>query len=482
MMAASPSAQLPVQGPVLIQAGLVLGPNGPAEQAAVAVDGDRFVAVGQIDELRAAYPDFALVERLDLALVPGFVDCHNHVSQTFAKAIACGEPAQIWRRIWAPLRSAMSPEDVYLATKWAAAELLRGGFTTVVVAGEQFGERSAAALSALDESGIRTTFALGFSDHADAAMQSSSSTRPSSTTQCLQVAEKALNSGPYSSRVKLSLSCGTVHSASPTLIRELARLCDSAGVLFQMHANEHTAEVEYCINTYGRRPLELLAEQGALGPHTLLAHTTLVTPSEVTLLAQSRTAVSYNPVASAWKGNGVAPALEFAAQSVRFGLGTDATRNDGFRLLDAAETAQRLTRGMTIDDFSTGAGGLWVHAATAGGADAAGLGNVTGAIMPGKHADFLLLAMNTPECQPSWDFTWELVRYYDRTNLVASYVDGRLALKDGQPIAYDAQDLVRVNIERARSVIGEAPITLVHGPSRLTASRGPGSGTDHHTV
>lgn len=44
------------------------------------------------------------------------------------------------------------------------------------------------------------------------------------------------------------------------------------------------------------------------------------------------------------------------------GLGTVATRHDGVRLLDAAETARRLTFSLAIDDF--GVGRTWVHAAT----------------------------------------------------------------------------------------------------------------------
>ena len=98
------------------------------------------------------------------------------------------------------------------------------------------------------------------------------------------------------------------------------------------------------------------------------------------MLRDSDAAVSYNPVASAWKGNAVADALTFAAHGIRFGIGTDATRGDGFRLMDAAETAQRLAFGARTGDSSAGGGWTWLDHATAAGADAAGLRGVTGAI------------------------------------------------------------------------------------------------------
>ena len=154
--------------------------------------------------------------------------------------------------------------------------------------------------------------------------------------------------------------------------------------MFQTHVNEHLAAVERSLERRGRRPLELLFDDGILGPQCLLAHVTLLTPTEITMLRDTDAAVSYNPVASAWKGNAVADALTFAAHGIRFGLGTDATRGDGFRLMDAAETAQRLAFGARIGDSSTGGGWTWLDHATAAGADAAGLTRVTGSIADGR--------------------------------------------------------------------------------------------------
>ncbi|MFG3756879.1 hypothetical protein, partial [Klebsiella pneumoniae] len=88
----------------------------------------------------------------------------------------------------------------------------------------------------------------------------------------------------------------------------------------------------------------------------LLAHATLITPAELAMLRSTDAAVAYNPVASAWKGNAVAPAVLMDAMGIRFGLGTDGTRSDAFRLLDAAEAAQRYAFGLSIGDSSCGGG------------------------------------------------------------------------------------------------------------------------------
>ncbi|MFB7507626.1 amidohydrolase family protein, partial [Streptomyces broussonetiae] len=197
----------------------------------------------------------------------------------------------------------------------------------------------------------------------------------------------------------------------------------------------------------------------------------LLTPAEVTLLADGGAAVSYNPVASAWKGNAVAPATTFAERGIRFGLGTDGTRGDGFRLADAAEFAQRLTHGLASGDSSCGAGWTWWERATAGGADAVGLGARTGRVAPGAAADFLLVDVGGPEMQPSWDLPWELVRRGNRDQLTAVFVAGRLRLWRGWPPDWDGPALVRRAAELAPRVVRRAGVTRAHPTSVAARQR-----------
>lgn len=227
--------------------------------------------------------------------------------------------------------------------------------------------------------------------------------------------------------------------ASPELIRATSEFCQDQHVTFQVHSSEHHPEVHACVLLYGQRPIEYIARGGGLSPRTLVHHGVLLTETEIELLRAAGSAVSYNPVASQWKNDGIAPALAFLARGVRFGLGTDSTRSDAFRLLEAAENCQRLASQRTMD-FSCGAGIAWVDAATRGGADAAGLGGVTGALAPGLRADFLVLDLSGPEVQPSWDFEWELVRLYNRSEIRAVIIDGRVVMVDGKPLGWDPEE------------------------------------------
>ena len=99
--------------------------------------------------------------------------------------------------------------------------------------------------------------------------------------------------------------------------------CADKGILLQIHSNEHFPEVHECILRYGMRPTELLHRHDVLSPHVLLHHTTLVSEVEIELIVETDTATTYNPLASVWKGNAVAPAS--GLRSVVCGLASDPT-------------------------------------------------------------------------------------------------------------------------------------------------------------
>ena len=475
-------------GPHLLVPDAVLLPEGPADGRAVVVADGPFTAVGPADELRRRHPRLDPVRLPGQLLMPGFVDAHHHLTQSFGSALAFGEPSEIFRRVWVPLEGSLDEESAYVAAKLAALEALRGGFTTVADAGTRADVDVDVVASATRDAGIRCVLGLVCNDSgggdpsgpdraqafpARAGLDHTGSA-PDSPGPCvagravLDRAEKHLARHEGDPLVHASLAVSIPEAATEETLRRTARLAAEAGAVVQIHVNEHLTAVERSLVRHGLRPLEHLHAIGALGPQLLAAHATLLTPRELTLLAGTGTAVSYNPVASAWKGNAVAPATAMAERGIRFGLGTDGTRGDGFRLTDAAEFAQRLAYGLATGDSSCGAGWTWLEHATRGGADALGLGARTGTIAPGLAADFLLVDVTTPELALSWDLPWELVRRGNRDQITAVFVEGRLRLWRGRPVGWDGHALVQRAAELAHEAVGRAAITRVH-PTSTTA-------------
>ena len=138
---------------------------------------------------------------------------------------------------------------------------------------------------------------------------------------------------------------------------------------------------------------------------------------------------------------------------------------------DAAEAAQRLAFGINVGDFSTGGGWPWLDHATASGAEAVGLGAITGTIAPGLQADFLLVDLDVPEFRPSWDLTWELVRLGNRDQILGVFVAGRLRLWRGWPLDWDGKALMREVSDITAAAVAAAPIHRVHPTSSDHRSR-----------
>jgi len=431
-------------------------PEGPARDIGVVVENGRFADVGPLADVTKRHPQMKPIDLPQHLLMPGFVDAHHHLTQSFGKALAFGEPSEIFRRIWVPLESSLDAESLYLSAKLAALEALRGGFTTVCDAGTRAAEGLDAVAAATRDAGVRCVLGKICNDDG------------SRHAEVLAEAEKFL--GHSNPLLHHSLAVSIPEVATDAMLHAASRLCAEAGAVFQVHVNEHLASVERSLVARGLRPLQHLGAAGVLGRRALLAHCTMLAPDELMLLRDSGSAVAINPVASQWKGNAVAPTGLLAAMQVRLGLGTDGTRSDGFRMMDAGEANQRIAFGLASGDSSCGGGRLWLDLATRGGADAAGLGAVTGSVEIGKAADFLLVDLDVPELTPSWDLSWELVRLAARDQIVSVHVGGRMRLWRGWPVDWDARALLAEVRRIARDSVARAPIQKVHPGSEFSSA------------
>ncbi|UQZ90221.1 S-adenosylhomocysteine deaminase [Deltaproteobacteria bacterium Smac51] len=452
------SPERPSSEAVLLAPAAVLTPEGIQHGYGVVVSDGKFLAVAALESLSA---EFGGIQRVDLPgrlLMPGFIDSHQHLAQAFGKALAFGEPSEIFKRIWVPLEGFLNQELVYLSGKLAAFEALRGGITTVADAGARSSGDLSVLAQAAEEAGLRCVLGIICNDFPE-------SPNPPDKNEILKRADDHLSRYDGNALITPSLAISIPEIASDWMLNQVYERCREAGRVFQTHVNEHLAAVERSLVDRRLRPLEHLARAKALGPHTLAAHVTLVTPAELNLLRDTDTAVAYNPVASQWKGNAVCPALQMEALGIRLGLGTDGTRSDGFRLVDAAESLQRIAFGLSVGDSSCGGGYKWLDMSSRGGAEVLGLSGVTGSIKPGLAADFLLVDLDVPELTPSWDLPWDLVRLGNRSQIEAVFVGGRLRLWQGWPVDWDGKALMERINKLAGEAVAQAPIKRVHGTS-----------------
>ena len=105
----SPARPATRAGQLLLAPEWMMLPDGPAQDLGVVVRRPlrRRRPAGRRCARASAPTPIALPQRL---LMPGFVDAHHHLTQCFGKALAFGEPSEIFRRIWVPLESSSMRE------------------------------------------------------------------------------------------------------------------------------------------------------------------------------------------------------------------------------------------------------------------------------------------------------------------------------------------------------------------------------------
>src|SRR3954447_23044075 len=111
---------------------LTCGPAREVRDGAVAVAGERIVAVGPFAELHGRYPAATVTGDGTGILTPGFVSCHGHFSETLVSGI--GETHTLWEwfvHVTGPIEPCVTREMALVGTMLRGAEMALSGITTV---------------------------------------------------------------------------------------------------------------------------------------------------------------------------------------------------------------------------------------------------------------------------------------------------------------------------------------------------------------
>ena len=97
---------------------------------ALLIDGDTILEIGPPG---LAAPDGAArIDATDRLVMPGLVNAHSHLFQTFVRGLADDKPLLQWLEtaIW-PVMQAVTEEEMYLASLLGLVENIRSGATCV---------------------------------------------------------------------------------------------------------------------------------------------------------------------------------------------------------------------------------------------------------------------------------------------------------------------------------------------------------------
>jgi 5-methylthioadenosine/S-adenosylhomocysteine deaminase len=408
---------------------LTLEPGAkPLVHGFVAIQGSVIQAIGQgchAADLPAARE---YVDAGGALLMPGLVNTHCHAPMVWFRGLADDLPLQEWltQKIF-PVEGGWLDEDkIYWGTLLAAAELIRGGTTTV--ADSYFYESE--VRRALAQAGLRAVAAQGVLDFPFPGVPD--------PRDNLANAARFLDSGAdFSELITSSVFCHTPYTCGPETLQGAKALTRKADVPFFTHLAETRREVEELKTQTGLGPAAYLDSLGILDELTVVVHAVWLAPEDMEILARRGVRVSHCPESNLKLASGVASVPEFLARGLTVGLGTDgAASNNNLDLWGEMSLAARLHKVWQGDPTVLPAPEI-VALATREGAKVLGLGDRVGTLAPGKQADLIVVDTNQAHLTPLYDPFSHLVYAARHADVRHVMVAGRWLLKDRQFLTLD---------------------------------------------
>jgi cytosine/adenosine deaminase-related metal-dependent hydrolase len=249
-------------------------------------------------------------------------------------------------------------------------------------------------------------------------------------------------------------------------MRESAKLARAYGVRLHTHLAETLEEEEFCLGTFGQRPVPYVESLGWTGDDVWHAHCVHMSQPEIELFGRTGTGVAHCPSSNMRLGSGIAPVLPWRQRGVRVGLGVDGSAsNDGSHILAEARQAMLLQRVAPDRYLSQAPGGRYGFAgnasansarqvlelATRGGASVLGRDDI-GALAPGMSADFIAFNLNQVSFAGALHDPVAAAVMCQPPNVDLSVINGRIVVEGGRLVTLDLQPILRRHNQIARAM------------------------------
>jgi 5-methylthioadenosine/S-adenosylhomocysteine deaminase len=361
----------------------------------VAVRGRRIAAVGAATAAQDLPPARQSLDLAGALVLPGLVNTHCHAPMVWFRGLADDLPLKTWLTDFIfPAETAwLDPDKAYWGTLAAAAEMIRGGITTV--ADGYFFE--AEVRRALAQAGLRAVAAQGVVDFPAPGV-------PDPRDNLKAAADFLAGGGEFAGQgIASALFCHSLYTCGPETLSRTKDLTRTRAVPWFIHLAETPEEVAEVRQKTGLSPAAYLERLGVLDEWTVAVHGVWLGPEDQEILARRGVKLSHCPESNLKLAAGVAPIPELLQQGVTVGLGTDgAGSNNNLDLWGEISLTARLHKVWRQDPTLLPAAAV-VALATREGAKVLGLGQTTGTLTPGKEADLIVLDLNLPHLTPLYD-------------------------------------------------------------------------------
>jgi len=340
----------------------------------VLIENDKIISIGKNDLTVEADE---VIDASNMVVLPGFVNTHHHFYQTLTRNIPRMQNASLfgWLNDHYELWRELTEEGVTVSTKTALAELMKSGTTTSSDHLYLFPQKTSAQLIdieivAAQEMGIRFhptrgSMSLGKSNGGlppDDVVQTEAEIQ--ADTKRLVVKYHDESDG---SMLRIALAPCSPFSVTPELMRSTADYAKVNNLLIHTHLAETLDEESFCIDTYGKRPVDYVDSLGWIDKNAWFAHTVHLNDDEIKLMGNAGCGVSHCPSSNLRLGSGIARIKEIIDTGISVSLAVDGSAsNDSSNMLSEIRNAMLLSRLREKQYWLSARDVLWM--ATRGGA------------------------------------------------------------------------------------------------------------------
>ncbi|HEX9989819.1 MAG TPA: 8-oxoguanine deaminase [Chloroflexia bacterium] len=388
------------------------------------------------------------IDASSMLIMPGMVNTHHHFYQTLTRNLPQAQNANLfdWLVAHYPIWAGLTPEAIYVSSKIAIAELILSGCTTS--SDHTYIWPNGARLDDQVEAAVE----MGFRFHAARGSMSVGESQGGLPPDRVVEDEEAIlrdsrrvieeyHDPGHGSMLRVVLAPCSPFSVSPGLMRQSVELARSYGVHSHTHLAETRDEERYCLDVFGRTPVELAEDLGWVGLDVWHAHMVHPRPDEIERLGRTRTGVAHCPSSNMRLASGIAPVRLLRQAGARMGLGVDGSAsNDGSHMLAEARQAMLLQRVGGDPAAMSAQDALWL--ATRGGAEVLGRDDI-GYLAPGMAADFIGYRLDTLGLAGGavHDPLASIV-FCQPPNVDLSVINGQVRVQEGRLVGVDLPPVV----------------------------------------
>ncbi len=342
-----------------------------------------------------------VIDATGMVITPGFINTHHHLYQSLTRNIPLmqNQPLFSWLTNHYEVWRELTTEAVASSTQTGLLELMRSGVTTSSDHLYLFPSQASAELIDIE---IEAAKELRFRFQPTRGSMSLGKSRgglpPDDVVQTEDEIQKdterlvaKYHDESDGAMTRISLAPCSPFSVTLQLMKQTAHYARDNQLQIHTHLAETLDEEKFCLEGFGKRPVDLMDSLDWLSSNSWYAHTVHLSDSEIKLMGDRGVGISHCPSCNMRLGSGIARIKELLKTGVNVSLGVDGSAsNDSGDMLLEMRNALLISRLREQEFWLTARDVL--RMATRGGAAVLGRNDI-GELSVGKQADLAMFNM-----------------------------------------------------------------------------------------